>query len=458
MTSSLFHHLRAPSLIVVVFVLILGLIGLFVTLSELKNLHIVLTLLPVLFLLLNNFRYSFFYLILLLFVNLHIYTHHISVYFAFAFILSYLMCFYDRKFKDLVNPLSVPISIYLFLSLPSFINNQEIPNSLFFMSSMLISFVILHFISASDDKKLIPLFIISFLVFCFINGLSAAYEGLINQKRAFGFAGVMFVDYISIGVVITFVTLVLSNKKVFYSLLLALFFLFSIIHQTRGVWLVLAMTLLIILSFFFFHNQMFEIKKGKLVVFIGATVLLLTTGFVLVTGINPDVEQRATQFNESKSYITQEGDIDNSLVTRALIWHTALNAFKEHPILGIGSHSFSFQSHRYSTISPYLYKKYVKALTPHGTYFAVLPEIGIIGLIGFLLLAFFTLKYSYSNIKASENMEDKRISTILYFILVYINISMIITDAWLFGSGAVLWCIILGLNMLQKKSLLKEVN
>lgn len=426
---------------------------LFVKASEIKNLHVALTILPLLFLVVFNLRYSVFILVLSLFINYPINVLQLSSLLIYIVILSYFICYHDTDFRDLSNSFTIPITIYLTLILPSFLNNQQPGYSLLFMSSLISSFILVHLIYSSNDKRLIQLFLIWFVVFCALNGITAVYDGLVFKKRAFGFAGIMFVDYLSVGMVITFISMLLSKKKALFITLFAFFVVCTILHQTRGVWIALSGTLLLVMLYFLIRSEEYEISRRKILAFLIFISLMGAGGYFLITEINPRIEQRATALKKNEIIIDQEGYIDNSVVTRALIWHTAYNAFKAHPFIGIGSHSFAFQSKSYSTITPFLYKKYVQGVTPHGTLFAILAEVGVIGLLGFLTLIILSLKHSFNNVRESFKPEDKKISVTLYFILVYITLSMVITDAWLFGSGAILWGLVLGMTALHKKQI-----
>ncbi|MBN1216374.1 MAG: O-antigen ligase family protein, partial [Candidatus Lokiarchaeota archaeon] len=200
----------------------------------------------------------------------------------------------------------------------------------------------------------------------------------------------------------------------------------------------------------------YSIKKKSIVFILLSSFILVGTSFIVLKNINPDIEKRTSKIENLEKSIDKEGYVQNSLITRAMIWTTAYNAFKAHPIIGIGSHSFRYQSKKYSTLHPLMYKLYVERATPHGTYFTIPPETGIVGLLSFLIMTFLIFRHSYSNIIISKNIEDKKISTILFFLLVYINFSMVITDAWLWGTSAILWGIVLGLNVLHSKKLLQK--
>jgi O-antigen ligase len=106
-----------------------------------------------------------------------------------------------------------------------------------------------------------------------------------------------------------------------------------------------------------------------------------------------------------------------------------------------------------------LFEDYVKGKTPHVTFIAVAVETGLIGLFAFLFFLIASLKFSYDSIKHSRSFEDTSFSLLLFGPLIYITISMLMTDAWLWGQGMILWGILLGFNLWNRKRIfLKNIN
>jgi O-antigen ligase len=285
------------------------------------------------------------------------------------------------------------------------------------------------------------------------------YETLVFQKRAFGFAGIMAVDYIGIGIiVITILFLYSSNLwKIFYLILLSLFGISSLLAQTRNPWITVILILFLLSAYLFAKGRNLYVKRSLIISIVVATIIIIFVAYLSVPQIQNSLQNKSSQgFDLSSNAFDQEGKTQNSLTTRLLIWHTALNAFSAHPLIGIGAYSFPFASANYYSIPKTLYKQYVEGLSPHIAYLAILTETGIFGLLGFILLLYQTIKYSFKTIKLSKSREDLRISLILFWTLVYIYISMFMTDAWLWGHGIILWAIILGLNVTNYKRLIKQ--
>jgi O-antigen ligase len=143
--------------------------------------------------------------------------------------------------------------------------------------------------------------------------------------------------------------------------------------------------------------------------------------------------------------------VSNSIVSRFLIWHTALNAFFRHPIIGIGAYSFRFDSQFYRTIPLVLYKIWVKDMSPHVTYLAVLTETGIVGFVGFAIFLVSTLRMGFKAVIHSKTDIQRYFSLGIFIVQVYVSFSMAVTDAWLWGQCGMLWSFVLGISVANYK-------
>jgi O-antigen ligase len=323
----------------------------------------------------------------------------------------------------------------------------------------LVAFVIIILLSVASIKrtKELKIYIAVFLAGAFANGIYLILEGLTTQQRAFGFSGVMYVDFVGIAFVISLILVILGSN---YSQKLALtltpvFALASIFTQTRNAWLAMFLSVLTLLFYLIKESTFFNIKRKVVVIALVIFSLFLTVGAYSLKSVNPDVFERTEEFsNSNKELLTEEGQVTSSLISRFFIWHTAANAFLDKPWTGIGMYAFPYLSQKYYTIPDFLFEQYVVGRTPHITYLAVLTETGVIGLFGFLIFLFFMLKTSFNTIKLAEKRRDKILAVILTWTIVYISISMFMTDAWLWQRGIVSWGMFLGMVLAFRKMLL----
>jgi O-antigen ligase len=162
--------------------------------------------------------------------------------------------------------------------------------------------------------------------------------------------------------------------------------------------------------------------------------------------VNPKIEQRVSSLEEGGSVefdpnLAQK----NSLITRMLIWDTALRAFSEHPIVGVGAYGFMYVSRQYARMPWFLYEKFVSGMSPHQTHFAALVETGIVGWLGFLVFLVAIVRYPIRVLRQVRGERARHYALVGAVAVVYCVISMFFTDAWLWGQGIVLLGLILGL-------------
>jgi O-antigen ligase len=368
---------------------------------------------------------------------------------------SAFICFRELKIADLNHPITFPLVIYLIVMIISLVNSIDLLFSLLLMYNMVVFIFIVYTSSFTlRDKKEVVSYLILFLILNLLNSFHVIAQGLISSKRAFGFAGIMFVDFVGIAITMNFI-LIITNQFRNYRIFLVISFIILIsalfITQTRNAWLSTFLSLFLALIFLVIKSKKFQLRKFFLILILAISTLILTSVFLFISSVNPEVTERTKETTNVEEGVNKEGQVQNSLISRLLIWHTAYNAFVANPILGIGAYSFPVGSQQYYTIPKFLYDDYVKGLTPHVTYLAVAVETGAVGLITFLLFLITGLKFAYDGLKYSRTVDERKFSFLIYWPLVYIFISMFMTDAWLWGQGIVLWGIILGINLWNRK-------
>lgn len=421
---------------------------------------ILLVALPVALIFLINFKISFTLLILLLFANSGIYYFSVSEVFVPLVVVSFLV---TRTFaiNELNNKLNLWFLIFVLSVIPSYYGLEVVNPTVFLFYHLIVFFLLFNIIPlAITEKKHIKHYLFTYLSVSLVNGIFLIIKALLSGKREFGFAGIMFVDYGSLAVLISFLAIVfLPKRRVISVLLFTVLSIALIFTQTRNVWIVLIITLSLLVLYFFKKSDRLNFSRFKLTLIITITLFVVSTSVIAIFTLSPSVSKRV-EFKEMEA--TEEVDRIliqvNSLASRFFIWQTSWEAFKSNPVTGIGLYSFPFQSEKYSTINPIFYEVFVKKLTPHETFIALLAETGVVGFIGFIIFLISVLVYSTRSLSLAQSMEEKFITYSLVWSQIYIALSMIVTDAWLWGHGIVLWGIVLGLNIANKKYLILSKN
>jgi len=305
------------------------------------------------------------------------------------------------------------------------------------------------------DYKKINNIIMMFISLVAIDSIVIVMLELIQGGRLFGISGVVFVDYGAISIIPLLLYVVFSKKyySKFYIFVALLVLAGLIFSQTRNSFISLILTALTILIFLFFKSDKFNISRSKLVGTFLAAIVFTFSLILILTVTNPKVFERFTELEKSSTLnVKTEADFTgNSLLSRILIWDTAWNAFKEHPVIGIGAYSFPFESGKYYTISKNLFDEFVKGLSPHVTFFANLSETGILGFVGFIILLTSSLSIALKSVKLANSEDQKFYSLIIFSLQIYIFFSMFLTDAWLWGQCGMLWGIVMGVSIANYK-------
>jgi hypothetical protein len=402
-----------------------------------------------------NYDLSLWMIVIILFIDVHISFYSSAVWSSIPLGIAFLLKYKDVQWREFANPLTIPIVVYGICILPSFLNALEPFTSLLKLFNVAAFLIVMYSIVAGiHSYDTMCKLVIIYLCFVLLNSLDVFRLTWLGEKRPFGFAGVMFVDYSALGLCVSATLAIISQgiKRVLF--LSSSFLMLSalLLTQTRNTWLSAIITLCLLIGYLFFHPELFGFSH-KRVVTISSIGMLMMAGVVILTlSYNPLIEQRAIDLtNKTKSGIDEWGNTGSSMVTRLFIWDTALNAFLAHPLAGIGVYAFPYSSQYYYRFSRPLYEKYVKGLSPHQTHFAVLAETGIIGFCGFLIFVVAALKYAIRSIQQTKGERGKRYALVGAVATVYCMISMVFTDAWLWGQGIVLLGLVLGLMLVNRK-------
>lgn len=374
-----------------------------------------------------------------------------------AFVVLSFLFTHKFEFKELNNQIFFYFIIFIISILPSYYNIfTEIPETLPLSLHLLFFAVIFSIVALHISNYLqIRYFLILFLLVSMLNGLYVIFTALLTGNRFFGFSGIMYVDYVGYSIVISFLYLMIKrSRRLLILFAFSTFSLALIFTQTRSIWLVTGLTLLLIFIHLFIKNKKYNISRLKISLafaFVVATILVFT---FIIRDVNKGYFERVEikKIEQTDDPMRQTLQI-NSLVTRYFIWSIAWDAFTSNPITGVGIYGFPFISKEYSSLDAFLYESFVDRLTPHETFLAILTESGIIGFLGFVIFLISTIVFAIKSYSLSKSDEELFYSEIILWLTLYTLFSMIITDAWLWGHGIVLWGILLGMSIANRKIL-----
>lgn len=423
-----------------------------------------LALLPVgLFLLFfwNNFRILLLSVVLLLFVPLFVSFFAASELFALVVFLSVVYQKGIRR-ENFTGPLTIFFFVLCLFILPSYFVAEKIEICILKFYHV-ISFLLLYYaitlgISSYDDIKQIGKV---FLAATLANSLYVIVVGMETGKRVYGLPGVVFVDYVALAMNLLLVLFIVNEGRkraytivAFIVVTLGLFF-----TQTRNAWLSAVITAVIITNVALLKPAFFGFPRTVALWRVIGTQIVIAALIVIAFSYSSTLKNRVMNvFDEKAASMDEWGNIQNSVITRVLIWETAFNAFKEHPITGIGFYAFPHSSHRYYDFPKFLYTKYVKGNSPHQTYIAIVTETGIIGFLGFCILAIQIVRIILETLKKAADKTSKLYALLGASSVLYMFISMAFTDMWLWGQGISLLAVILGIVSVNHKLVRSSSN
>jgi len=408
-----------------------------------------------------NFSFTFYIFLSLIFVQM-IFVVHPSVVFSFFLLISALLNFKGELLNEIKNPLAKPLLIYFVLTIPSFINSAAPLFSLMDYSN-LVGLIVVFFvvvIDFSSGKKIINVFYF-FIVAMLLHSIFVDYLGITSNRRAFGLLGVYYIDFAGLGGVLSFISVLYSRglKRIVMSMIFIVITMGLILTQTRNAWFSFGFAIFTLLIFLFVKGRSFHIKRNLVLIIFVATIIL-SLALIISTGqLGSKIENR---FDLKSQTVVVDNDPnslgENSLASRALIWHTAAMAFLEHPIIGIGSYSFRYTSGLYFKIPKSFYKLFVVNRTPHVTYIQVITETGIIGLLGFIFFIISIVRLLVKTLKYNHTEYDVERSLMIVWSLIYILFSMFMTESWLYGQYIMWFGILLGFLIINSRLLQKNTN
>lgn len=315
--------------------------------------------------------------------------------------------------------------IYLLFSSLSLINAINIPEGLFSLGKILVSFIL--FVNAvlilnknraacSILSKIISIcaLLVSLIgitqhffdFFNFVPGVDVVYSLFVNRNL---FSSVLFLalpfliySYFSFSkfwLIINFITISFS------------FFLITII-KARAVWLgILTSFIFVILLVVFFK---YKKKKYCQKIWISKRGILLGLAIIVITVtayifFSADISSHRGQ----KEITSRDG-----LNVRLKAWQKTIPMVQEHPLLGVGVGNWKIVLPKYGVKGMRTEKGAYQYIRPHNDFVWVLAEIGIIGFIAYLTIFLLLIYYLLRIISKTKSSGDRLFSILLLFGLI----------------------------------------
>lgn len=285
--------------------------------------------------------------------------------------------------KDGIIISMIMLFIIMVLS-TSYANNKTIS---LYEAARFLTYIILIFIIKNEfsiTKKLnlmlnliyIPSFIVAlFGIVQYFTGIEARVitDGVLRMESTLGHPNVLGAYIILLIFPLVMITIGETRTKYrIFNIVLILLLLINIgLSLSRNSWLALVLGCIILALL---YNWRF---------------LLIICGAGALSLLSPKILYRLSQFNSSR---LNEGRIN--------IWKTAFKMIKDHPVFGIGNGNFTYLYDSYVAKYPELRMPDYEGYPTHNSYLKMLTELGIPGVIAFMVMLILVVKrlfYVYFN-------------------------------------------------------------
>jgi O-antigen ligase len=161
------------------------------------------------------------------------------------------------------------------------------------------------------------------------------------------------------------------------------------------------------------------------------------------------------QTNSSKFLSLIEFSERSSFASRIMIWKASFLMIRQHPLVGIGPGNFQTA---YLSLQKY-FPPYLEWAVPqpHNIFLAFWLQSGIIGLLGFLCLLFFSLRLLLNILKNDQKNANLAAPLFAFFIYVILH-GLIDTPYWKNDLAVIFWIFMATTISLEKLFYLKNKN
>jgi|GEM_PF-4462886 Lipid A core - O-antigen ligase and related enzymes len=271
-----------------------------------------------------------------------------------------------RKFK--VSRESLILFFFLILSLVTSFINENIPSYIHRLIGQIVLFFVLSAIPSANEKEQRCIwwcFIVALLFYSFVMLSTMGQAGYYAHMRIKMFETTFDPNFVGLpyvaGSVLLLNAVLTSKRKILFLLFDLIFWVTIVFTASRGTMLSAVFGNACLFLLFVFKNNIAPYKKIALLFLIVFICYFLLEFISLNMG---DHWARAT---------TLESGSDNG---RLALWLNAIDAFENHPLLGVGLEG--------------MYESY--GLATHNTYLQLLSETGILGFILFFVFIAFLFK------------------------------------------------------------------
>jgi O-antigen ligase len=292
-------------------------------------------------------------------------------------------------------------------------------------------------------KKLMTLFMILTSILSFIAFVQFYLAG--GGIRSFGITGLTLQYFAMTAVPMAMVFIIWSKSirtSLFYMLISIISGLGIFATQSRAPLLAILITFPVIMFVSFRkakrENDYRTLKNIKYVL-LPVIVLVLSLFILEETYFEGTISRLDELIQSLKNPV-------GTVMTRIVLWTSAIMAFLEHPILGVGIGNMRIVHEVVPEVKLIPYWAWVKGMSAHNVLLHYMAETGIIGASALVYLFWKNLSIGFKAYKIKLNKQDNMISTALFIASLVCFITMFYMRSWTWGMDGHILAFIFGLN------------
>lgn len=344
---------------------------------------------------------------------------NVLVFVMFTFYLLHIIKKGEFSYK--ISPLNFPLFMFVLTAVSSLLINNNLEFNNLKENFNLLSYFLIYFLVINNLRNknsfyfcfkifLIVASIVSIYLLIqyykldpFLHDITTLTSTLGNQNYVANYLALVFPINFAL-------FLILKNKKekIFYTTVLIINYTGIIICHTRAIWAALFFSFLfsVFLIFKFkIRNILKENKKWLILLF---SIFLI---IAIIYSVDNPLNRSPISATERAVSVFDAQEQDKSLNQRFLTWQSTLNMIKDKPFFGSGIGSFKLNYLYYQADllrqKPDYLKYYNKSAEAHNEYLQIWSEMGIIGLLFFLLFIYLFYHHSIKIIRELEKNEEK---------------------------------------------------
>ena len=339
-----------------------------------------------------------------------------------SFILSVYLCFFVKKTDDTIwlklkrEPILIVNLIFLIWGALSFFYSKNIPEYVIVVSEYSLYFIttILFVAIASVNRLninyliLLPITALFFeeylLIIDFLELTSYDIFNNYNVAELKGFAMNKNIAAASLLIKIPFILYALSiKKKIVFDVILSVILIVGsgliVLGSARSI--ILGLFLVLILSVFLLAYLK---NKKTIILFVGLILAGISSAYLINLNTDKNLVERVESI--------QNFENDQSATQRLRYYSHGVNHILSNPIIGTGLGNWKIESIQYE--SKYM-SRYIVPYTLHNDFLEIGTELGIIGMILYILIFLLIIIFLITSIRNTNNEKRK----LLFFSILF---------------------------------------